>query len=94
MLLCWRENPKERLAFADLVITIESILTKVAHYLDFNEFVLNVNVKCDDETDMDEKWTYPNLLRVNVIDTGMEFSQILICNVTFTFHCLCVQLVC
>ena len=51
MLLCWRGNPEERPPFADLVITIESILTKVADYLDFNDFVLNINVNGDDKTE-------------------------------------------
>ena len=55
MLSCWKKNPEERLTFADLVITIEAILTKVARYLDFNDFVLNVNVTSDIKVDTDEK---------------------------------------
>ena len=55
MLLCWRANPKERLPFADLVITIESILTEVADYLDLNDFVLSINITGDDKTDTDGK---------------------------------------
>ena len=55
MLLCWRANPKERLLFADLVITIDSILMEVADYLDLNDFVLNIHVTGDDKTDTDEK---------------------------------------
>ena len=31
--------------FVDMVNTIESILTKVAQYLDFNDFVLTIDTK-------------------------------------------------
>ena len=45
MLSCWKADPKERMTFADLVTTIESILTKVAQYLDLNDFVLTIDTK-------------------------------------------------
>ena len=45
MLSCWNENPKERLAFSDMVQAIESILTVVAEYLDFSEYVMSVDKK-------------------------------------------------
>ena len=39
MLSCWNEDPKERLAFSEIVEAIDSILMEVAEYFDFNEFV-------------------------------------------------------
>ena len=55
MFSCWKTNPEERLNFADLVITIESILTNVAQYLDCNDFVFTVNITSDVKVDIDEK---------------------------------------
>ena len=51
MLSCWRADPKERITFADLVNTIESILTKVAKYFNFNDFVLTIDTKDKRNTD-------------------------------------------
>ena len=51
MLSCWKADPEERMTFADLVNTIESILTKVAQYLDFNDFVLTIDSKDKGDTD-------------------------------------------
>ena len=51
MLSCWKADPKERMMFADMVNTIESILTKVAQYLDFNDFVLTIDTKDKGNTD-------------------------------------------
>ena len=45
MLSCWKANPKERMTFADMVNTIESILTRVAQYLDVIDFVLTIDTK-------------------------------------------------
>ena len=50
MLLCWKADPKERMTFAELVTTIESILTKVAQYLDFNDFFLTVDIKSEENS--------------------------------------------
>ena len=54
MFSCWKTNPKERLTFAELVITIESILSKVAQYLDFYAFALNIKITGDVQVDTDE----------------------------------------
>ena len=53
MLSCWKADPKERMTFAELVTTIESILTEVAQYLDLNDFFLTVDIK-DEESSKEE----------------------------------------
>ena len=55
MLSCWKANPKERMTFADMVNSIESILTKVAEYLDFNDFVLTIDTKGKENTDKEQQ---------------------------------------
>ena len=49
MLSCWKEDPEQRLAFSDMVLAIESILMKVAEYLDFSEFVLDEEGSHDED---------------------------------------------
>ena len=51
MLSCWKADPIERLPFSDLVDAIETMLTKVADYLDINEFTLSVDHSSDDKCD-------------------------------------------
>ena len=45
----------ERLPFSDLVDTMESMLTKVADYLDINEFTLSLDYSSDDKSGNTEK---------------------------------------
>ena len=45
----------ERLQFSDLVDAIETTLTKVADYLDINEFTLSVDYRSDEKCDHKEK---------------------------------------
>ena len=54
MLSCWRADPKERPPFSDLVNNIESILTKVAQYLDINEYTLMLDHSSEDKSDNQE----------------------------------------
>ena len=63
MLSCWRADLKERMMFADMVNTIESILTKVAQYLDFNNFVLTVDTNGKGITDKEpqKQWMDSNV---------------------------------
>ena len=55
MLSCWRADSKERLPFSDLVNAIEQMLTKVADYLDINEFTLAVDHSSVSKNDNTEK---------------------------------------
>ena len=68
MLSCWKADPKERLPFPDLVNAIELLLTKVADYLDINEFTLVL----DHNTDESES---DNANRNNSIVDITESSQ-------------------
>ena len=54
MLSCWKADSKERLSFADLVNAIELMLTKVADYLDINEFTLALDHSSEEENDNTE----------------------------------------
>ena len=55
MLSCWKPDPTERMTFADMVNSIESVLTKVAEYLDFNDFVLTIDNKGKGATDKEHQ---------------------------------------
>ena len=55
MLSCWKSDSEERLPFSDLVNAIELMLTKVADYLDINEFTLAFNHGSVNKSDNTEK---------------------------------------
>ena len=55
MLSCWKADSEERLPFPDLVNAIELMLTKVADYLDINEFTLVLNHGTEEKCDNKEK---------------------------------------
>ena len=42
ILLCWNSSPEERPTFSELVVIIENMLTSMANYIDFNQFMLVV----------------------------------------------------
>ena len=56
MLSCWKADSEERLPFSDLVNAIEQMLTKVADYLDINEFTLALDQSNGDKNDNTEKY--------------------------------------
>ena len=55
MLSCWKADSEERLPFSDLVNAIELMLTKVADYLDINEFTLALDHNSVNKSDNTEK---------------------------------------
>ena len=55
MLSCWKADSEQRLPFPDLVNAIELMLTKVADYLDINEFTLVLNHGTEEKCDNKEK---------------------------------------
>ena len=57
MLSCWNEDPKERLAFSDMVEAIDSTLMEVAEYLDFSEYDTTVDKNDNNEED----WKYQEM---------------------------------
>ena len=42
MLQCWSTSSDKRPTFSELAVTIESMLTSMANYVDFNQFKLEV----------------------------------------------------
>ena len=77
MLFCWNEDPKERLAFSDMVEAIESILMEVTKYLDFNELLQAVD-ECDnsDEDGWYQEMSFPLAHQLNP-------SKIILCQELF-----------
>ena len=76
MMSCWRADPKERPSFSDLVHTIEFILTKVADYLDINEFPLildhdKVPLILDHDNEDNTDSTEQNNSMVDVMETPL-----------------------
>ena len=55
MLSSWNADSQERLPFSDLVNAIELMLTKVADYLEINEFTLALDHATEDKCDSSEK---------------------------------------
>ena len=67
MLSCWKADSEERLPFSDLVIVIEQMLTKVADYLDINEFTLVLDHSNEDKSNN----TKENDTIVDIIESSM-----------------------